>query len=975
MERNILLLSLVLCFLTYANSECSVSDAVSTDDTFPDIFDGIKSYEVSVLFTNYVANETIYMKEYYDISSSSGRIQIWRRGDYKDFRYFKETNEAFTYINRTCTTVPLDEAAPPFLEDQAKNWLDKEYDGDNVVRYLYGPSALLRRGYKNFIKNKENLVYLGKDDTVRSIPVDKWKECVDDDNEINYYFTVSDWKNPEGVSVPAKVPARITYVGKDNEFQYNQTIDFFLFKPVVSDGAIRITEGFGCKRETKNKLPVPKFIDIDHLARAEIVYYPLKSQDIYSHYVSSIQIAYHKISGLVMYRFAPWKTGTETKEKRAEIADLETIVWDNANKVVFVIDEDTEDCEIDRNENYYPAFPLPDEGEIDLLHPEILFNNEGFQYIDETEIRNIPAVIYEKTIQDMYFGSKYVPFTVITRYYSKDTTNIGGVTDNIPIRVNIAFYGDEEKTIVTNIIVINLYTFITEIKRSWALFDVSKCFKNYEDFQWFTVRFSVPYGVEASALREASRNIEEEFLNTLYSKSGLNPSRIARILVDVEYDLLSVEVLLVERPPTFLEFNMRDNEEELESYDTADTASDMHECTVKCTEYEGEKPCLTVAYCGKSCYMSTKAKVKGKPNKDCLTFDRNVTMTSIASTDDLLKDIKGVILGGFSLYLKVHKGDLEDYYNFEAISFNDADHVGEDDKTLRERDFTRKMAGYKLVDDGKTKVVTYGRQSLTYCRRICRNNPDCETISYCFASNECKISSEFRAEINLEYVKKDTQCVIFGRDYISAYQKHAGTKLTRKAEVILSEESENDCARMCSTNKDKCKSFDFCDDKDTKKKACLLHSAHIADERKESKNVAAAINCIHYSRKYIYDFKQIPSKRITGNGDLMLKDVDADQCAKLCVETGAFLCQSFDYCEANEEIDNRCILSREGGNAVTVTKKNCNRYYRSSNSLSDTNSLYSNGLGVGLGILFFAIGSAIGIGGTLAFGYYRANRR
>lgn len=971
---SLFVLCLALHAITLANSECTLGEDVAEAEwDFPNIFDeSIFGYEFSVEFNNYATQQTVFVKEYYDIKKSNGRTEIWRKGDYKDFRYHNDTNEAFTISRFQCESGKLDETDPPFTEDVPKGWIDVEMENKVIVRYLFGPSALFRDAYKAWKKDKKSIAYLGTTDTVRLIPVEKYKRCIEG-NEVYYYFTVGNWVNPNGEDFQMRMPVRVTYFGKEGELVINQTYEFTQFKPLLSSPEkLRILEGRGCKRQVKNEVPVPKFINANHVARIEIVYYPIDSKNVFSHYVSTIQLAYHKISQLVMYQFAPWVTGNRKENEEPKTLDLNTTVWDNKNNVIFKMDDESGECEIHRDKEYYPSFPLPDEGDIDILHPMIFLNNTGFQYIDRTKIRGIPVLIYEQQIQDMYFGKKSVPLTVITRYYAEDDTVIGSgdPMDNIPIRINLGLYADYKKTKLNSVIVMNIFSFTTDMQYSWRLFDVSRCFKNYDEYQWFKVTFNIPSGITADSLRMETRYIQEEFLGTLYTKTDVTPARVSRILVDTTYDTLSVETLLLERPPSLLEFSIRGSEE-LEQYDASDTALSLEECTNACIEFEGGSECKTISFCGATCYISRTAKAKSKANDNCLTFDREKIMEGIPTLDSLLTSIKKLVESDFSLYLSVVKGDNEDHVLFKAVTYDDAiRQQGKDDSSLKERDFVRKLSGFKIVPDEKTKVTNYGKQSLSYCKRICRHNPECETISYCFATSECVTSSEYRSEIRIDSIIKNTQCVIFGRDYISSYQKHVGVALTRKAEGIFSETTADECARLCTIEKNiKCNSFDYC----VNKKSCLLHTAHIFDEKEKGDSIVAALNCSHYSKKYIYEFKQIPNKRIEGDGDLIIRDVDPDECAKRCVENAAFQCQSFDYCEAKEAIDNRCILSSQGNEAKTISKSTCRRFYRGVGVQKST-SYHSNSLAAGLGILFFIIGSIVGIGGTYAFGMYKSKR-
>lgn len=117
--------------------------------------------------------------------------------------------------------------------------------------------------------------------------------------------------------------------------------------------------------------------------------------------------------------------------------------------------------------------------------------------------------------------------------------------------------------------------------------------------------------------------------------------------------------------------------------------------------------------------------------------------------------------------------------------------------------------------------------------------------------------------------------------------------------LIESVESASRCASMCNSEKGfQCKSFYFCERNDR----CYLSKTHFVDGIDTSNPTQTLeendgkIFCTHYSRDYLTDFTFTSEMSIPIVGEIVYKDLSAEDCARVCVTADAFNCVSFDYC-------------------------------------------------------------------------------
>ncbi|CAH1779588.1 unnamed protein product [Owenia fusiformis] len=134
------------------------------------------------------------------------------------------------------------------------------------------------------------------------------------------------------------------------------------------------------------------------------------------------------------------------------------------------------------------------------------------------------------------------------------------------------------------------------------------------------------------------------------------------------------------------------------------------------------------------------------------------------------------------------------------------------------------------------------------------------------------------------------------------------------------------CALMClSQDVPRCESFDYCPNMGE----CQISEKHVADGAEEGSFRNHSF-CDHYSRSYITDkFEVVPGQVMSGNYDDIQNDVSAEVCAKKCIDTTTFICESFDYCTSTKT----CLLSKDHKDSSGVTMVNrtdCSHYTKAS---------------------------------------------
>lgn len=957
---------LVFCFFyPIVSPQCFQRKPDNVEDKeFPNIFDlkGI-SYTTTVEINYYYLKQSLLAQEYYNFLDSNGRVDLMEEGNNVSFIYFDETNEVFTVKDFSCETKTLSEFLFPYDDQFLKKWIHREED-----RSIIGPSAIFRKAYLDY--KKGNVIYMGKSkDPVRGILAEFWQECMDD-SEINveYYFAVEKWKNEYGEVSPIHIPLRIEVQGETNPDTYSseifQTYEFVNFMPYVEDSdTISIPAGKGCKRLAKN-LPAYKTFTYGDLSYfTEIIYTP--QADKHS-YITNVNFIYDDYSKHVAFHYANWTKPTRSGERKIDKYD--SIIYSIKNGFYYDINEDSKTCKVSYKTDMDAVIRLPDGIELPIGNELFLEDDEKFKFLGKKRIENILTDIFEYT--EMLDENV---ITVTTRYFVARNDDYEG--RETPVKSVMKFI-DKSRQVSTDVI-INIFDFSTKIRNPISSFDVDVCFKKSSENQWISFFFEV-YEKEdlLKSMENYIPNIQSEILNILIDRGELTPLRISKVVVDIDIYGLHVSALILERPNYMLDFEY-DSTSYLEEADDTIGMVANHECAKLCLEYPGM--CYAFSHCGKTCYLKTDKNYKTKHQSNCKFYKRTDKFDPFDSspTLDTVLEKLSEAFDRNELSISLSIKDISGNFKNVELKVSSFDSEANDPYTHKlkiddfDKHYNEYKYGYKLK---KTANYVSNRGSLTYttCQKICLADPECESLSSCLGIAECLFSKKHGDEIpSGDFIAKD-DCIVITRNYADAFIRHDGLIMTSSAKKYVKVDNQELCAKACLNEIDfNCRSFDFCPYSKDPNNKCVLHQSHYLNQKESGVTIDVSGMCGHYSRNYVYDFKKLKRKTIADDSKVVITGVTVDECAKLCVENGGFICGSFDFCQSASK-KSQCKLSKQKNNEMkTMFSTVCDTYYRSDipkQIVQETGRQYSTGLAGGLGVLFFLIGMAFSVVVILAFG-------
>ncbi|XP_022248468.1 uncharacterized protein LOC106464551 [Limulus polyphemus] len=952
-----------------------IENPSNEDLAFPNIFDFAVSklgYQVTVEINEKDKKESFFIEEHYDIFNKRGRLDILKNGTRMLYAYYEETDEFFNIIGKgPCNVTSISSIKNPF----DKYWIDREID-----RVLLGPSAMFRHGYLDYKESKELMAYMGKESIpgVRDMTVNRWRQCLDNNQtQIDYYFLDSTWENYLGdKNLP--IPLRIVIKSKDIERQF----EFLNFVPFIENPSkvFQIPTGLGCKRLAQG---LKKPVDLSKsslMLNAELIYVPKKEEtDKAYSYSINFNVIYDRDSEHMAHTYNKWERSSTAEAVPVKSSLMD--VYGFKDKTLYTIDLDYKNCSISRPASYEPKVYLPFKRELLLTNPNILIGNDGFYYMGESEERNIPVSVFEKKINMFPLGPNILSaFVVITRYYTSNDVSYGSnrIETQVPIRVTLRAYDDLNDPKLTDLITINVAYFSTELYDMEKNFDVSSCFVDSSMSRWFQMSFPLnAYDILKSFPTVAA--IKQNFLQQAKSTAGISALRIPKVMVNFSPNEMFITALLLERSPYFLDFDSIEGKG-LRDPSTTIGITTSEDCAKACLESFAE--CLGFAYCGATCYFTSKEfseKITYDDN-DCDFYKRLITQEDAPPTMDVVASrLSGSIRRG-EFFFTIRTADDETTY--KALEFYDRLGSGINDyEQLPSGFLDSKFTVYKYTTkfdkNESDDIKGLGRVTFVDCKRACINSPLCESLSYCNINGECLLSTKHSSEIPDKHMAKDTQCVVLSRNYVDAYERLPGITIGSKPKKAFNISDLNECAKACSTEGSfQCKSFDHCPQSKDKEYTCLLHETHFLDAKDKIVGDKAKV-CGHYSRNYIYDFKRTDGKKVDGATVIELQNVTAKVCAKRCVENADFNCQSFDFCQATPLDKSTCLLIGKGNSKMNFIEAPVCAHYEYlgiRGPSSSEGSRYSTGLGIGLAFFFIILGIILGAVAVFLYGYRKANK-
>ncbi|GFO20811.1 antigen b membrane protein [Plakobranchus ocellatus] len=174
---------------------------------------------------------------------------------------------------------------------------------------------------------------------------------------------------------------------------------------------------------------------------------------------------------------------------------------------------------------------------------------------------------------------------------------------------------------------------------------------------------------------------------------------------------------------------------------------------------------------------------------------------------------------------------------------------------------------------------------------------------------------------------------------VAKYEKLAGSRITTSLSVTSST-TLSKCATACTDSVGlKCEAFTFCE----KTQMCMKNPN--PDSLNREVDIQPDTHCDVYVRKYVTEFTSLEATSAVVNTELVYEMIkDPNDCARLCLNSEEFRCESFDFCTLDGGAGSGvCSLGREhffdvavAADTVRLPRRECVHYSR--NYLDDYDS-------------------------------------
>ncbi|XP_015794185.1 uncharacterized protein LOC107370735 [Tetranychus urticae] len=123
-------------------------------------------------------------------------------------------------------------------------------------------------------------------------------------------------------------------------------------------------------------------------------------------------------------------------------------------------------------------------------------------------------------------------------------------------------------------------------------------------------------------------------------------------------------------------------------------------------------------------------------------------------------------------------------------------------------------------------------------------------------------------------------------------------RLFNEAQFKMEKSTLQDCFMAC-LNDDDCNTLSYCIDQN---KECIL-SGETSSSLKDALDdkTSHADGCNIYQKSFMNLFHEYPGKSLVLDAILTIKNVPIGDCAKRCAQSNDFNCESFDYCQDNDQ--------------------------------------------------------------------------
>lgn len=398
-----------------------------------------------------------------------------------------------------------------------------------------------------------------------------------------------------------------------------------------------------------------------------------------------------------------------------------------------------------------------------LLDPELwsVFVKREVQYYGQTMLEGKLVDIYARTLSGFfrwYLGARAIYFFEVTS--SKERVPKKIVIKSLPSR-----FGHQHGDFLIDLNIVHY----TEKNYDNHAFDVSACFPDAREYQYFQVSFSDSLNNILSLLK-ADVEIEDSFRQQLHSYLKVPEIRVPTIKTTFYGNRLYISGKLLGPPRFDLRFNKIFNMR-VENGDSVNYVDSPEECAQICLD-EGKN--CDFSYCNNlKCEVVYKTKNKwGETAEDenCNFYYASNDIAddfnplAFTSTNKLISYMKKNVKG---LFIEVDKKPMfaDDVYPVSGpddIGRYDQDGEWAINTDPLQVEYKLVMERHKIMDIRAVIPVGLTRKE---CLEECENDENCHSVSYCSnTEKECKLSSLMGSELTKENTKFSDFCNTYSRE-------------------------------------------------------------------------------------------------------------------------------------------------------------------------------------------------------------------
>ncbi|KAI1278702.1 hypothetical protein HDE_14244 [Halotydeus destructor] len=662
-----------------------------------------------------------------------------------------------------------------------------------------------------------------------------------------------------------------------------------------------------------------------------------------------------------------------------------------------------------------PPFEFKDNIKFKILDSDLWQPGSDGQFLGTATVRGFPTVVYESQFTDKYDdglgGDKSMRKVTVTKYYLDGDMSYDSnfMAKGAPVKIIVRVY-DEDGISWDKVITMNMHSFEAGIIQQLdpiAAFDVSDCFNQPGQSQWFQMNFPET-DFSKLTMSEYIPGIEKAFRAEL---SEISPLRMPKVLVDFDLNQLTITAKLLGRPSYLATFKS--------TKDTQVTSKPIYiigtidDCAKIC---ENSPNCNGFSFCDESleCAIWQQSKAdETMPSEAASGCTANQRVAALVpsveppmnqmSTESVFRIIEqqisldtgfkistmvtypdgtmgDIVLGASELVRDVDPGWLSAQSRKGRLNF--ADLI----KGISDFAVYARRSRLSAVDSDKKPVSGFTRYvgvKWRGCSNLCRDNPDCQMFSFCDKGDgDCVISTISSAKVDKASIETNTGCTVMQKSKIRAFMQYPSFSLVSLALKEEKVTSLDTCATKCSEETEfMCRSFDYClDESSPKSYYCLMHEYHVSataaqkvvEQTKgtDMKFNRTATGCIHYARQYSDDFKRTAKVKMGKDVGIIFQsgEMSLEMCSYHCSQNIGDSCQAFEFCDRvtlDKRVERTCqMTSDKVAASSTEMDPECSVYGRSSldgGQGSGTRKPFaSSGVAWFGAIVFLGIGSAIG---------------